>query len=168
MVDDDGAEVKALGPRAGEPVERRREHVLAGVLLHVLEAARPVDRARGTRSLAAASRFDHVQDRAVVPIDDVDDARAAERAGVERLAAGCRIERGAVEHDGRRPSCAPTPTICGVELGQVRIGVVETLGHDGRTSTGRRIGDAGLVEARARAGGNCRSGRTARPSERGS
>ena len=39
------AEVKALGARAEQPIERRRQHVLAGVLLHVIEAPRPVDRA---------------------------------------------------------------------------------------------------------------------------
>ena len=38
-----GAEVEALGARASDPVERRRQHVLPGVLLHVIEAPRPVD-----------------------------------------------------------------------------------------------------------------------------
>ena len=43
--------------------------------------------------------FDHVDDAAVVFIDDLDDAGAAERASIERLAAGRGIERRAVEHD---------------------------------------------------------------------
>ena len=34
-----GAEVEALGARLQQRVERGREHVLAGVLLHVVEAA---------------------------------------------------------------------------------------------------------------------------------
>ena len=40
-----GAEVKADGSGAEQPVERGRQHVLAGVLLHVIEAALPVDHA---------------------------------------------------------------------------------------------------------------------------
>ena len=35
--------VEALGADAEQPIERRRQHVLAGVLLHVIEAPRPVD-----------------------------------------------------------------------------------------------------------------------------
>ncbi len=37
------AQVEALGPRLAHAVEGRRQHVLAGVLLHVVEAPRPVD-----------------------------------------------------------------------------------------------------------------------------
>ena len=40
------AEVEADRPHLQQAVERRRQHVLAGVLLHVLEAPRPVDRCR--------------------------------------------------------------------------------------------------------------------------
>ncbi len=67
-----GAEVKALGPRAGDTIERRRQHVLPRVLLHVLEAPRPVDRGRGPVP-RASSPFDDVQDRAVVVVHHVDD-----------------------------------------------------------------------------------------------
>ena len=45
------------------------------------------------------SGFDDVRDRAVLFVDDVDDAQRAEAAGVERLAAGGGIERGAIERD---------------------------------------------------------------------
>ena len=63
------------------------------------------------RTGAALDRtLDHVQNPAVVAIDHVDDARVAERAGIERLAAGRRIEGGAIEHDcelaGRSDDCA--------------------------------------------------------------
>ena len=103
---------------------------------------------------------DDVQDRAVVAIDDVDDPRVAERAGVERLAAGRRIERRAIEHDraaGRRATS--TSSDVGVELAQVGVGVVEAFGHASRPRE-RGIGDAGLAQSRARAAGSCRSGRT--------
>ena len=98
-----GAEMEALGAHAADTIERRRQHVLAGVLLHVIEAPRPVDRGPLTpspsRAPSRAPTLDDVHNRAVVSIDDVDDPRAAERAGVERLAAGRRIEGGAIEHD---------------------------------------------------------------------
>ena len=47
--------------------------------------------------------FDDVHDAAVVLVDHVDDTGVAERAGVERLAAGRRIEGGAIEHDAAAP-----------------------------------------------------------------
>ena len=64
--------------------------MLTGVLLHVIEAPVPVDAAvslrRGVRPAATEPR-QHVEDRAVVLVDDVDDRSGAERAGVERLTA---------------------------------------------------------------------------------
>ena len=90
------AEVEADGSDLEHAVERRRQHVLARVLLHVLEAARPVDPpCTARRDLA----FDHCTMLAVVFVDDLDDAGGAERAGIERLAARGRIESRAVEHD---------------------------------------------------------------------
>ena len=74
MVDDSGAQVEALGAHAEQPIERRRQHVLAGVLLHVIEAARPVDLAVHDLAGASAVPDDDVHDRAVVAIDHVDDA----------------------------------------------------------------------------------------------
>jgi hypothetical protein len=35
--------VEALGADTEQPIESRRQHVLTGVLLHVIESARPVD-----------------------------------------------------------------------------------------------------------------------------
>jgi hypothetical protein len=71
--------------------------VLPRVLLHVIEPARPVDRATHTRPAAEGSLYD-VSDLAVLTIDHIDDARLAERSRVERLPARGRIERGAIEH----------------------------------------------------------------------
>ena len=83
IVDERGAEVKADGSGAEEPVERRRQHVLAAVLLHVIEAPRPVDRAPDLlsglrfrpRSASSPSTW---TDRAVVFVEDVHDAECAE------------------------------------------------------------------------------------------
>ena len=122
-----GAEVEALGPCPREPVERRGEHVLPCVLLHVLEAPGPVDpsadRSRGQFP------FDHMKDRPVVSIHHIDDGDVAEPAGVERLPSGCRVERGPVEHDGRPPVVRLGADDLRVELRHVRVGVVETFGH---------------------------------------
>ena len=126
-----------------QPVERGRQHVLAGVLLHVLESALPVDCAvdRSDSGLA----IEHVHD-VVVSIDDVDDARVAKRPGVERLPAGGRIERGAIEDDGRLAVELLGMDDGGVELDGVGVGVVEALGQRLDPSE-RRIGSARLAEA---------------------
>ena len=87
----------------GCSVERRRQHVLPGVLLHVIEAPRPVDDAVDASGPATWARLHHVHMRpSPSSIDDIDDADVAERPGIERLPAGRRIEGGAVEDD-RRP-----------------------------------------------------------------
>ena len=75
--------------------------MLTGVLLHVIEPAGPVDDA--VHRVVRERRVQHVQDVAVLLVDDVDDAGAAQRAGVERLPAGGRIEGGAIE-DHARPA----------------------------------------------------------------
>ena len=70
--------------------------MLAGVLLHVVEASGPVDVARDR--IAVDRRAQHVRD----PLSLVDDVRhlgAAEPSGVVRLAAGGGVERRAVEVD---------------------------------------------------------------------
>ena len=78
--------MEAFGADAEQPIERRRQHVLAGVLLHVIEAPRPVDLAADDLAGLQGSG-DDVRDRAVLAIDHVGHRRAAERAGIERLAA---------------------------------------------------------------------------------
>ena len=84
IVDEVRPEMEADGSDLEQAIERGRQHVLAGVLLHVLEPARPVDPAVHRPGLDLA--LDDVHDAAVFVIDDVDDARGAERAGIERLA----------------------------------------------------------------------------------
>ena len=70
--------------------------MLAGVLLHVVEAAGPVQPAM--EPLACDRAGQEVGDP-VTLVYDVDDLDAAEVAGIERLAAGRRIEGRAVEVD---------------------------------------------------------------------
>ena len=66
----------------------------------MIEAPRPVDLALDRAPRLQRSRLlDDVRDRPVLVVDDVDDARSAEKPGVERLAAGGGIERGAIEAD---------------------------------------------------------------------
>ena len=88
--------------------------MLAGVLLHVIEAPRPVDAAtndlpgfgvQGSRFRVRSgfgvrgSGFDDVRNRSILFVHDIDDAKRTELAGVERLPSGCRIERRSVERD---------------------------------------------------------------------
>ena len=66
---------------------------------------------------------------AVLVVDDVDDADAAERADVERLAAGGGIEARAIEDDDRAAVAALDARDRRVELTAVRIGVIQAVGH---------------------------------------
>ena len=72
------------------------QDVFAGVLLHVVETALPVDSA-GDRALAGIAS-DGVDDIAVASLD-TEHRSFIERAGVAGLAAAFRIERGAVQND---------------------------------------------------------------------
>ena len=114
--------------------------------------------------------FDHVQDAAVLVVDDVDDARAAERAGIERLSARCGIESRAVEHDG------VTAGVASNRLDR-HDAWRRTRRRKGRCSRCGRSWDCALQSADRqyrlrrspwRAGGSCRIARTARPIRRGS
>src|SRR4029450_10827403 len=71
----------------------------------------------------------------ILPTHTVHDPRAAEGSGIARLPAGCRIERGPIEHEaGGTPNVAHVDDR-GVELLQIRIGVVEAFGHGWRTGS---------------------------------
>src|SRR5467141_2278283 len=94
------------GPDVEQPRTRGREHMLSRVLLHVVEPARPADRAsknltglgiRDSGLGTLSGRFDDVRDRSVLFIDDVHDAEGPQDAGVERLAARGGIKRRAIE-----------------------------------------------------------------------
>ena len=142
------AEVKADGPDVEQMIERRGQHVLSRVLLHVIEPPRPVDRAVNVLpGLQAGSsgpgrfggsertrpprgkRGKHVSDAAVLGIEDVDDGQSAERASVERLSARGRIESGAVEGDERASVALRRAGDRRVKLAEVRIRVIQPIGH---------------------------------------
>src|SRR4051812_39240894 len=105
--------MKAHGLDTTDADDRRGQHMLTGVLLHVVESSLPVDLAVDGRSrqetTVCARRHgatidlrsrDDMRDRSIVGVHDVDDAKTAEGSGVERLAASGGIERGSVERDG--------------------------------------------------------------------
>ncbi len=102
--------------------------MLAGVLLHVIEAARPVDLAVDT----GADRerpVDEMDQPAVVLVHDVHHGAAAEAAEIVRLAARGRVERGFAERHREAVGARLTGGDLGIELVQVGVGVVEALGH---------------------------------------
>ena len=117
------AQVKALGPIREQPIERRRQHVLARVLLHVVETASPVDRAahRGPFRREAPP---HMSDAAVFLIDDVDHPDLAQRSDVEGLPARRRIEGRAIELHAERRRAARRRTRRAAENARVERGPV--------------------------------------------
>ena len=94
------------------------------------------------------------------PLDDVDDGFAADVAGVERLAAGCRIERRAVElhfmasvYDNARGDDR-------VEDAQPAVVVVQALAHDlASPSAGSTTPASANPRARSTQLSHCRHGR---------
>jgi len=75
------------------------------------------------------SLLDDVRDRAVVSIEDVDDACTAQPSGVERLPARRRIERRLIEDDDSTAVNDFARNDGGVKSGEKRIGVIQPFGH---------------------------------------
>ena len=120
-------EVNPHGEVSEQLRQHRREQVLAGMLLHMVEAAGPVYLAPG--ALARKGLGQEV--RYPFPlVHDVGDLDTPKPAGVEWLAPGGGIECGSVEVD--------SPPIFGpvdngrLEVVQVAVGIVEPLGHGNR------------------------------------
>ena len=111
--------------------------MLPRVLLHVIEAACPIDLAvHGIASFefyVLSSQFRHVSDRSVLLVDDLDDSERAEAAGVERLAAGGWIEGGAIQRHQQAIVAAIEARDRRVKRPEIRVGVIEAVGH--RVST---------------------------------
>lgn len=96
------------------------EQMLPGVLLHMIEAARPIDDSdNGSR---IDRRPEQVGD-ALVLINDIDYGNPVQDAGIEGLPTGAGIESSAVEVDA--PSLVRGVDYLGLELAQVRVVVVE-------------------------------------------
>ena len=99
-------------------VQGRREHVLAGVLLHVVEAPRPVDAAVHRRPVERPGR-----PRARPRRPPSTTSTRARRRGVpvsKRLPARGRVEGGAIEDDGRSGRRRGGAENVGLELGAGR------------------------------------------------
>jgi hypothetical protein len=94
------------------------------MLLHVVEAATPVDSAY--RTPAAQWREEEVG-HAVAFIHDTGDFHPSELPGIERLASRSRIERRLVEVDPP----APFGQVHHVrlEIPDVRVGIIEPVSH---------------------------------------
>ena len=105
--------------------DHRREEMLPGVLLHVIEAAIPIDPSRDSgRAEWGAEEMDdalafvhHVQNRDVV-----------DPTPVERLTTRSGIEGGAIEVDAG--SFTALIDHIRIELAKVGVGVVQSLGHE--------------------------------------
>jgi hypothetical protein len=117
--------VEALRPGLADTVDRRRQHVLTGVLLHVIEPTVPVD-AAVHRSFRHRTVHD-VKHGAVVAVDGIDDRGGPQPSGIEGLPAGRGVKGGAIQDHGL-PSVHDQPFQDGrVELAEVRVGVVDTV-----------------------------------------
>src|SRR6202030_3062072 len=90
------AEVERDGGRS-EPVECGGEQVLAVVLLHVIEPARPVDLGR---DLAGLQRLGEDVKHGAALLLGIEDSHTAQRPPVAGLAAPFGVERSAIEDGG--------------------------------------------------------------------
>ncbi len=122
------AEMEAFSARPADRLERRRQHVLPGVLLHVVESTRPVDGPVHARSDVERT-IDEMHEPAILVIDHVDDGPSAEPPEIVRLPAGGRIERRGRQCHREAITRGRTGRDVGVELRLAGVGVVEAVGH---------------------------------------
>ena len=133
--------VKGYGRNIEETNERRRQHVLAGVLLYVVAAAGGVDLSVDTGSgLEILHGLDVVNDAAVFRVGHFSDAEfrvsvrsidGGDPSRVVDLAAAGGIERTAVENQGGTWGVEDFADF-GVEVVKEGVVVVETVGHRNR------------------------------------
>ena len=114
-------------PGSVDAEEGRREQVLSVVLLHVVEAAGPID--RSFHFSAGVERTVEQVQHLAVPILHVEHRRTAQRALVPRLAAALGIEGAAVQHRCWLAIQIPQRDEMGGEAGQVGVAEVEAFGH---------------------------------------
>src|SRR5678816_276413 len=101
--------------------------MLTRVLLHVIEAARPVDLA--SHAITGGQRpADDVNDLGIL-VDRLDDLDRAKTTDIKGLTAGCRIERRAIEHDDRAALSLGGARDSRLERSARRLGVVNAIGH---------------------------------------
>ena len=80
--------------------------MLASVLLHVIEAAQPIDLAVNCVVNIRHRPLDHVQDAFIFSVDAINDTRHAQGSRVAWLAAARGIKRRAIKRDCCRPVVA--------------------------------------------------------------
>jgi len=123
------AQVERDGGRS-QLVECGGEQVLAVVLLHVIEPARPVDLGR---DLAGLQRLGEDVKHGAPPLLGIGDLHTAQRAPVAGLAAPFGVERRAIEDRGGPSVQLADFQHAGAEGPEVGILEVEALGHEGGT-----------------------------------
>jgi len=118
------AEVEADGMQSEVLREHRREQVLPGVLLHMIEAPVPIENAID-RPIRHRSR--HPMRDTFALVDHLNNRDAPDRPGIERLPAGGGIKGRAIEVSGGAPAgCLED---AGSKVAEVAIVVVEPFGH---------------------------------------
>ncbi len=84
--------------RVGNLDERLRQNMLAGVVLHMVEAARPVDLT--AHGVGFQRFFEYVEHRMIGVTDDhIHDRDIIERSGIVGLAAAGGVEVGLIQND---------------------------------------------------------------------
>ena len=121
------AQVQADDVAAELPPDGVGQHVLAAVLLHVVEAARPVDLAVNFASHAQGRV--HAVEHVAVLHEHIKDVRPAQRARIVGLAAGGGIKGRAVEADEICVLVGGAIRHPRVEGSQVGIVIVKALCH---------------------------------------
>jgi peptide-methionine (R)-S-oxide reductase len=116
-----------VNAQRGSPQQLRndgRQEVLTGMLLHVVEAPGPIDSA--AHPLIKQRPAQQVSD--TVPlVDDIDDSEAAQFARVEWLTSRSGVEGRLVQVDSSAVVASPDDR--GFEVAEIRIGVIEPVGH---------------------------------------
>ena len=74
--------------------------MLAGVLLHMIQTARPIDSSFYSRANFGRPSLNHMQHAVLFIVDTFDHAQTVERAGVAGLTAAGGIKSRAIERDG--------------------------------------------------------------------
>jgi hypothetical protein len=122
--------VKTHRRRSVKVHEGGRQHVLSRVLLHVVEAARPIQPPAHLLAHDDCSfGLDQVHDVGAF-VNYIDDAKRVEGAGIERLTARRGVEAGLVEPNGLAVTSTFDADDPRDEFTAIRITVVQPLGHD--------------------------------------
>ena len=128
--------------RPEELGEGGREHVLRGVLLHVVKPALPVHdpvHLAGGRDPWIGGRRLHNVDDLLTAVDDVAHGQPGQGSGVVRLSSGGRVEGRAVEDDARERSPLarrPNRGHPGVEDSPVRVRIIKAFSHSSAGEAG--------------------------------